>query len=172
MNLITKELLAELTQKGMSSYKIAENLNVSQTTIRYHLKKHGISIAKEYKLSSQPAYCAICGLPLCGLQTKYCGPYCHSKANNNLSYAAQQERGILRKKTLVALMGGKCHYCGYGKNFSALCFHHQNPQDKSFGLDLRRRSNTKWEAILQEAKKCILVCQNCHSEIHNPECLL
>ena len=172
MNHITKECLATLTQQGLSSHKIAENLGVSQTTIRYHLKKHGISIAKERKLSAQPAYCLICGLPLSGMQIRYCGSACHSKANNNTTYAAQQERGILRKKTLVTIMGGKCHQCGYCKNFSALCFHHQDPQEKSFSLDLRSLSNRKWKTILEEAKKCTLVCQNCHAEIHNPQCLL
>ena len=66
-------------------------------------------------------------------------------------------------------MGGKCSRCGYCKNLSALQFHHVSPQDKSIPLDLRRLSNSRWEVLLKEARKCLLLCANCHAEIHHPE---
>ncbi|RYY89315.1 MAG: hypothetical protein EOO15_06565 [Chitinophagaceae bacterium] len=40
---------------------------------------------------------------------------------------------------------------------------------KSFKLDVRLLSNRKWEAIVQEASKCKLLCSNCHAEMHHPE---
>ena len=58
--------------------------------------------------------------------------------------------------------------CGYSKNSSALAFHHLNPKDKSFSLDLRSLSNRKQAKIDDEVAKCILICHNCHAEIHNP----
>lgn len=58
--------------------------------------------------------------------------------------------------------------CGYDKNISALEFHHTNPEEKSFQLDSRHLSNTSMGKILEESKKCILVCSNCHKEIHHP----
>ncbi len=58
--------------------------------------------------------------------------------------------------------------CGYRRNYAALEFHHVNPEQKSFQLDARHLSNTSMESILNEAKKCILLCSNCHKEVHNP----
>jgi hypothetical protein len=60
--------------------------------------------------------------------------------------------------------------CGYNKNTAALQFHHINPEDKLFQLDLRSLSNRKWSEIETEAEKCILLCSNCHAEYHHPEC--
>jgi hypothetical protein len=73
-----------------------------------------------------------------------------------------------RKKTLVDLKGGKCEKCDYQKNLAALEFHHIRPELKSFQLDLRSLSNRSMERILSEAAKCMLVCSNCHAEIHYP----
>jgi hypothetical protein len=62
--------------------------------------------------------------------------------------------------------------CSYDRNFSALEFHHTEPNAEEFQLDLRSLSNRSWARILEEAKKCILVCSNCHKEIHNPGCTM
>ena len=87
--------------------------------------------------------------------------------NTNV-YKNQKDRALSRKKELVKLMGGRCCMCGYNKNYSALEFHHINPQDKEFQLDSRHLSNTSMESIIKESEKCILVCSNCHKEIHHP----
>lgn len=68
----------------------------------------------------------------------------------------------------IQILGGSCSIYGYKKNFAALEFHHFNPSDKDFQLDSRRLSNTNMESIKQELKKCILLCANCHRELHNP----
>ena len=64
---------------------------------------------------------------------------------------------------------GSCSSCGYNKNVSALHFHHKDYKAKEFKLDLRVLSNRRWEVILEEVKKCEILCANCHAEIHNPE---
>lgn len=84
-------------------------------------------------------------------------------------YKKQQERAWSRKLELIKIMGGKCSRCGYDKNIAALEFHHINPDDKFFQLDARHLSNTNMEKIMDEVKKCILLCANCHREEHNPE---
>ena len=66
------------------------------------------------------------------------------------------------------MMGGKCSICGYDKNYAALEFHHVDQSSKSFQLDSRHLSNTSMKSIMNEVEKCILVCSNCHKEIHNP----
>jgi uncharacterized protein YfdQ (DUF2303 family) len=70
------------------------------------------------------------------------------------------------------MSGGACNKCGYKKNYAALTFHHLDPTNKVFTVDSRRLSNTNWNSILEEWKKCELLCANCHSELHNPNCEL
>lgn len=91
-----------------------------------------------------------------------------TKSKNPNDYIAQQKRAKRRKAELIALKGGKCSVCGYSRNTAALCFHHL--RDKKFGIDSRHISNTTWEKLLAELEKCILVCHNCHAEIHHPQC--
>lgn len=70
---------------------------------------------------------------------------------------------------LFKLAGGKCSKCGYQKNLSALSFHHSLSDEKEFKLDMRSLSNRKLNEVMKEYSKCILLCHNCHSEIHNPD---
>jgi hypothetical protein len=118
--------------------------------------------------------CLNCGVKLQGRQKKYCSRDCKNVVINqsHQSYQAQQARGRDRKIELIRIKGKKCERCGYKKNYSALEFHHVNPAIKSFQLDLRSLSNRKWEVVLQEAEKCVLLCSNCHAEEHNPDCVL
>ena|ERR1035437_155220 len=69
------------------------------------------------------------------------------------------------KLELIKLFGGKCVRCGYKKCVGALHFHHKNPKTKKFALSARGITRA-FEKTLEEAKKCILICSNCHSELH------
>lgn len=72
-----------------------------------------------------------------------------------------------RKERLISLKkekGGACFQCGYNKNYAALHFHHMTPADKSFTL-----SGTKVKLLQKEADKCVLLCSNCHTELHHPQ---
>lgn len=66
-----------------------------------------------------------------------------------------------------------CCLCGYNKCKKALEFHHLDPSKKEYKIsDLKTHSKDK---ILLELSKCVLVCANCHREIHegmHPEYLL
>ena len=110
--------------------------------------------------------CIVCGAALEGRQTHFCSTACKNK--HHQSYMAQKSRGLTRKLELVQAAGGRCALCGYNKNLAALTFHHIDADEKSFKLDMRSLSNRKLEAIHAEMEKCILVCQNCHAELHNP----
>lgn len=63
-------------------------------------------------------------------------------------------------------MGDKCNICGYNKSKNALAFHHVDPSKKDFSISSARASALNWQKTVEEVKKCILVCHNCHSEIH------
>lgn len=66
-----------------------------------------------------------------------------------------------------------CSKCGYSKNFSAIEFHHRNPEEKEtiIGHLMRRTPNNpkNVETMKKELSKCDLLCRNCHAEIHYPD---
>ena len=70
-----------------------------------------------------------------------------------------------RKENLIQVMGGKCAICGYQKNHGALEFHHLIPEQKSYGIAAQGTCHNL-QRDLEEVHKCILVCANCHREIH------
>jgi len=71
------------------------------------------------------------------------------------------------RKKLIDLHGGKCCICGYNKSISALDFHHKNEKEKDFGIAEGSRLKYSYKKLLEETKKCVLVCSNCHHEIHD-----
>jgi hypothetical protein len=69
------------------------------------------------------------------------------------------------KEMVVEYKGGKCTICGYKRCVSAFDLHHADDSKKKFGLSQRGLTRS-WKMIREEADKCILVCANCHREIH------
>lgn len=69
------------------------------------------------------------------------------------------------KQMAVELKGGKCQICGYKKYVGALDFHHIDEKSKEFGLGSGGLTRS-WVRTKKEVEKCILVCANCHREIH------
>ena len=61
--------------------------------------------------------------------------------------------------------GGKCAICGYHKCARALSFHHLDPKKKDFGVAAKGLTRS-WDKIRKEIDKCILICANCHMEVH------
>ena len=68
------------------------------------------------------------------------------------------------KEILVGEAGGSCAICGYGRYIGALQFHHRDPSKKKFGLS-RQGITRSLSAARREARKCILLCANCHAEV-------
>jgi len=85
-------------------------------------------------------------------------------------YLNFQKSELRRKVKLEALeyKGGKCDKCGYNKCPGALIFHHLDPKEKDFGISADGIYRSL-EKIKPELDKCILVCTNCHAEIHHAE---
>ena len=76
----------------------------------------------------------------------------------------QSRRKSSNKQKLLDKHGRKCSKCGYNKCDSALQFHHTDPSQKKFKLSYSAPSVEKLDL---EAKKCILLCANCHAEIEH-----
>lgn len=87
------------------------------------------------------------------------------KENKIMSYQDVKNTRLRLKERAVYVMGDKCVCCGYNKCITALEFHHLNPLEKDFTFG--QNTNISWDKICAELPKCILVCANCHREIHN-----
>ena len=82
---------------------------------------------------------------------------------NNRAIRNKQIR-INRKEFLLKVWDNKCSICGYDKSQNSLHFHHMG--DKLFSLS-GNNLHRKLKDVIEEAQKCILVCGNCHCEIHD-----
>ena len=67
--------------------------------------------------------------------------------------------GLLKKQK-----GGKCSRCGYDKCLKALEFYHIDPSKKDFTIS---NDHFRLKDAIEESKKCILLCSNCHKEFHD-----
>ena len=78
--------------------------------------------------------------------------------------AVQKRRKKVRKMS-IEYKGAKCCNCGYDKCYEALEFHHLNSGGKDFGISDKGYTRS-WTKIKEELDKCVLLCANCHREIH------
>ena len=79
----------------------------------------------------------------------------------NKASVAKRRRAM--KQLLVEERGGKCERCGYDKCIAALEWHHLDPSAKEGGIIGTTAGIVRQR---EEASKCILVCANCHRELH------
>ena len=70
------------------------------------------------------------------------------------------------KQRIIESMGGKCCICGYNKCNESLSLHHLDPSGKEISMGSIRATPRAWAKIIEELRKCVLVCNNCHGEIH------
>ena len=82
-----------------------------------------------------------------------------------LIQAVRKRRRRIREKA-IEYKGGRCQICGYGKCSEALEFHHLDSSGKDFGISDRGHTRS-WKRITAELDKCVLLCANCHREVHN-----
>lgn len=83
----------------------------------------------------------------------------------NISLMVKRQKLLIKARNLL---GGKCSNCGYNKCSAALEFHHIS-DNKEFTIAGAKYS---WNKLEKEIKKCILLCSNCHRELHNPDHIL
>jgi len=168
------EQIVELRKNGKTYKEIAQELNCAFSTVSYHCKLHKLGgtcdrLTDDDKINLQILYDK---LESAEKVSKITG---HAK-ETVLKYITikrkektqtKTESVILwRKRTkqkLVEYKGGECEICGYSKCIEALHFHHKNENEKDFSIAGKSLS---FERLKEEVDKCVLVCSNCHSEIH------
>jgi 5-methylcytosine-specific restriction endonuclease McrA len=82
--------------------------------------------------------------------------------------ASCNRKNLCRRNKIkaVQLKGGKCQICHYDKCIQALQFHHigEGRATKEFNISSIQHD---WKKMLPELEKCILLCANCHLELHS-----
>ena len=70
------------------------------------------------------------------------------------------------KERIVQSFGGKCGICNYSACIDAFDLHHLDPSQKEFSMASIRAWPKSWEKIVNELRKCALLCCRCHREVH------
>lgn len=155
--------LKTLTESCNTIKEISISAGKSETTIKYWLKKHDLKIikAKVYE-----KICSDCKTlkPLSEYYLKNKEKQSYNSYCKDCSKTAATKSKRNFKDDCIDYKGGSCINCGYSKCRAALEFHHLESDLKEF--ELSRKTNLNNEVKL-ELDKCILVCANCHREIHN-----
>jgi transposase len=176
---IARERLEELVEGGASIAEIAAELGLSKGTVRHWLGQY--ELRTQHSRGRRPAEIARAGKESgLAVVTMNCthhgetefflegrGYYrckrCRSEA------VARRRRKV--KTILVQEAGGSCCLCGYDRCVAALEFHHLDPLTKRMPLSARGIAFAL-DTLRSEAKKCVLLCSNCHAEVENGVAML
>jgi len=69
------------------------------------------------------------------------------------------------KVRAVEYMGGHCYECEVSGPSAIFDFHHTDSSDKRFGIG-QDGIPRRWESVAAELEKCVMLCANCHREVH------
>lgn len=100
-------------------------------------------------------------------QCKECGKTFCTQRQTSCPACNYQRRRDIREKKIYSITGTDCWYCGYDRGYEAravLEFHHVNSETKKFNVSSREIATLKWDKVITEAKKCVLLCARCHRE--------
>ena len=91
-----------------------------------------------------------------------------SNCHKEILYGKDKRYCDFKKSLLNYKNTFACEKCGYsGKNYSSLVFHHL--LDKKFSISyscMRNKDGVSLENIIEEIKKCSILCSNCHKITH------
>jgi len=163
---ISREALEALLDAGCSYEQAARTLGVSQVTVLRWAKKYGLASkgARRRQTAAQAEGRIV------ELECRHHGVTNFVKEGRG-SYRCMRCRqaAVIRrrkklKEILVADAGGRCHVCGYDRYIGGLQVHHVDPSTKEFGLGERGLTRSL-DKVREEARKCVLLCGNCHAEV-------
>jgi len=125
--------------------------------------------SKKSRLKCNPIKCRYCNNLVPDSERKsgitYCGDICR-KNNREIQNKKLREKNYNEFGKYKISIGCQNPECLYKKCSGSLDFHHVNPQTKSMRISCGLwKANT--EVFQKELSKCILLCKNCHYEVHN-----
>ncbi|MBI4656883.1 MAG: hypothetical protein HY746_09095 [Elusimicrobia bacterium] len=88
----------------------------------------------------------------------------YSDRREYLIQAVRKRRRKIREMA-VSYKAGKCQICGYNRCIETMEFHHLNGRKKDFGISQKGYTRS-WERVKKELDKCLMLCANCHRELH------
>ena len=114
--------------------------------------------------------CRVCGDAV-HTSERWCSEECKAKTHQESVARNKALRGARVvsyrqriKRKAIAAKGGCCQICGYAKAIRSLHFHHLDPKQKDFGIGYGSAFSS--EKTQKELDKCVLLCSNCHGEVH------
>jgi transposase len=162
----TREALLELVERGMSVRQIGKELGLSFAAVQYWLAKYdlktephptrGATRSRRRRHSASASAHGWTVFVRTGARGYYRCPACTGER------VAEYRRRV--KQQIVDEAGGRCQLCGYNAYSGALQFHHVDPSQKRFNL-ARGGLTRPLEEVREEARKCVLLCGNCHAEV-------
>jgi transposase-like protein len=159
-----REALVALVEEDLTIQQMAERLGLGATTVRYWLRKYGLSTARARGSRPPGERMAIRECRRHGYSVwvrSGAGGRLRCKQCRSAAVTARRRRV---KRQLVEEAGGCCVLCGYDRFPGALQFHHLDPAEKSFGISVQGVARSL-EKARAEAAKCVLMCANCHAEV-------
>jgi transposase len=160
--------LQALIQAGGTHRTIAAELGVSTATVRHWLRKFNLETRRAISLRQTKEgkaggrlvvqrLCAHHGETDFGLFSG--GTYRCIRCR----WEAVGRRRRRVREAIIQEAGGRCALCGYDRSTAALEFHHLDPATKLFTIG----GGNTWSLrrMREEARKCVLLCGNCHAEV-------
>jgi hypothetical protein len=158
--------LERLAANGATLSEMAVALDRSIATVRYWLRRWEIPREDRRRTAVDPATAPAVVEMRCGRHGLT--PFRLEGRGSYRCRLCRQERVAERrrrvKRLLVEEAGGRCRICGYDRSPAALQFHHLDPEEKGFALS-NRGLTRGLDKARAEARKCVLLCANCHAEV-------
>ena len=177
-----KEEIIKLRKEGKSYREIEKEVGCSRANISYHCKRENlggriVNGDEEFIIKLQDFYnnnTAEETAKEFGISRTTVIKYVDNK-RVELTKEKKREKNYNRVKSFrqktkekaIEYKGGKCEKCGYDKCCWAFEFHHIDSNEKDFGIS--SYSTLAWSKIKKELDKCIMLCANCHRELHYEE---
>ncbi len=152
---MSTEELKNLLQEGVAQRAIAAKLGISQTTLRFRMKKLGL--VSNVKSKKESSTCKSCGIliPRNQHENIYCSIACSAnevkKASKERFLKGENSNRVVQKRCVIDFYGEKCTLCGQGPTWNGKILvlqvdHVDGNSDNNLPDNLR------------------LLCPNCHTQ--------
>jgi len=161
---LERDVLKALLDEGRTLKEIADRLDRSVATVRHWTARYDLRTVRRKR--SREAGHPVKAERLCQRhgRTQFVleGRGYYRCTRCRVEAVSKRRRSV--KRILVEEAGGRCVLCGYARCIQALHFHHLDASSKTFQLSFNGHSRSL-DRSRAEARKCALLCANCHAEV-------